>query len=189
MLISNNRSIGEPDVTLKVENASASIRNSVFSGNGNPGEADYPLSISGADSQVTLAGNRFDDNSVKRILLSNNAMTGADFSLPVVDGLEGYELASKFTVPAGITLTVQPGVKILGRAGTGLVVQGGLVAKAQAGKEIVFTSTANSGSAQWAGVIFSGAAASGLLDGVSLRCGGGSMPPYNDPRALSSSVT
>ena len=34
---------------------------------------------------------------------------------------------------------------------------------------------------QWPGVIFSGTAASGTLDGVSLRYGGGSMPPYSDP--------
>jgi plastocyanin len=179
--ISGNRNANQPDTTIKVENASASIRNSVFSGNGNPDESDFPLAISGAASRVTLAGNTFDTNGARRILLSGSAMTGADFSLPAVAGLEGYELASKFTVPVGVTMTVQPGVRIMGRAGTGLVVNGGLVAEAQPGKEIMFTSTANSAADQWAGVIFSGAGAHGVLDGVSLRCGGGSMAPYSDP--------
>ena len=43
-------------------------------------------------------------------------MTGADFSLPRVDGLEGYELETEVTVPVSITLTVQPGVTIFGRS-------------------------------------------------------------------------
>ncbi|MDD5368877.1 MAG: right-handed parallel beta-helix repeat-containing protein, partial [Anaerolineaceae bacterium] len=137
--------------------------------------------ISGADSQVTLAGNRFEVNGYKRILLLENAMTGADFSLPMVDGLDGYELATKFSVPAGITLTVQPGVSIFGRSNAGLLINGGLVAQATPGKEIVFTSSANNAAGQWAGVVFSGADARGTLDGVALRYGGGHMPPYSDP--------
>ncbi|MDD5371727.1 MAG: hypothetical protein PHQ40_21815, partial [Anaerolineaceae bacterium] len=84
--ITNNKNAQVADTTVKVENASASIRNSIFAGSGNPGESDYPISISGADSQVTLAGNRFEVNGYKRILLLENAMTGADFSLPMVDG-------------------------------------------------------------------------------------------------------
>ncbi len=180
-LISNNKNVNEADTTVKVENASASIRNSIFTGNGNPGESDYPLSISGAASQVTLAGNQFEVNGYKRVLLLDNALTGADFSLPMVDGLDGYELASKFTVPVSITLTVQPGVTIFGRSGAGLLVNGGLVAQAKPGKAIVFTSAANNAPGQWPGVIFSGASAHGTLDGVSLRYGGGSMPPYSDP--------
>ncbi len=180
-LISNNKNPNTADTTVKVENASASIRNSSFTGNGNPGESDYPISISGAASQVTLAGNQFEVNGYKRVLLLDNAMTGSDISLPRVDGLDGYELAAKFTVPAGITLTVQPGVTIFGRSGAGLLVNGGLVAQAKPGKAIVFTSAANSAPSQWPGVIFSGASAHGTLDGVSLRYGGGSMPPYSDP--------
>ncbi len=181
-LISNNKNLNTADTTVKVENASASIRNSIFTGNGNPGESDYPLSISGAASQLTLSGNQFEVNGYKRVLLLDNALTGADFSLPVVDGLEGYELASKFTVPAGITLTVQPGVTIFGRSSyAGLLINGGLVAQATPGKKIVFTSSTDDGPGQWAGVIFSGTAASGILDGVLLRCGGALMPPYSDP--------
>lgn len=180
-LISNNKNLNEADTTVKVENASASIRNSIFTGNGNPGESDYPISISGAASEVTLAGNQFEVNGYKRVLLLDNALTGTDFSLPRVDGLEGYELATKFTVPAGITLTVQPGVTIFGRSNAGLLVNGGLVAQATPGKAIVFTSAANNAPSQWPGVIFSSASAHGTLDGVSLLYGGGSMPPYSDP--------
>ncbi len=180
-LISNNKNLNTADTTVKVENASASIRNSIFTGNGNPGESDYPIAISGAASQVTLARNQFEVNGYKRVLLLDNALTGADFSLPVVDGLEGYELATKFTVPAGITLTVQPGVTIFGRSNAGLLINGGLVAQTTPGKAIVFTSSANNAPGQWPGVIFSGSGAHGTLDGVSLRYGGGSMAPYSDP--------
>ena len=180
-LISNNKNLNTADTTVKVENASASIRNSSFTGNGNPGESDYSISISGAASQVTLAGNTFAVNGNQRVLLLDNALTSSDFSLPVVDGLEGYELAAKFTVPAGITLTVQPGVTLFGRSNAGLLINGGLVARATPGKAIVFTSSANTASNQWAGVIFSGDGAHGTLDGVSLRYGGGSMTGYSGP--------
>ncbi|PKO19096.1 MAG: hypothetical protein CVU39_00665 [Chloroflexi bacterium HGW-Chloroflexi-10] len=180
-LITNNQTVNDVDTTVRVDNAYASIRNSVFSGNGNPDEYDYPISISGADSRVTLAGNRFDVNGYKRIVLSNNALTGADFSLPMVEGLEGYELASKFTIPVGITMTVEPGVNIMGRMGSGLMVNGRLEAQAKTGKDIVFTSTSDNGPNQWSGVIFNGSAASGYLDGVAIRCGGSSMAGYSEP--------
>ncbi len=181
-LLSNNQNFGGDDVTVAVDNATASIRNSTFSNNGNPNETDYPVSVSGAASQLTLSGNQFDIAGTKRVLLRDNAMTGADFSLPRLDGLEGYELSDKFTVPAGTTLTVQPGVKIMGGWGSGLMINGGLVAKSKPGQEIVFTSSTDDGTpGQWAGVIFSGTGAHGVLDGVSLRCGGAAMSGYYEP--------
>ena len=183
-LISNNQNFGWGDTTVTVDNATASIRNSTFSNNGNPNETDYPVSVSGAASKLTLSGNQFDIAGYKRVVLKNNALTGADFSLPRLDGLEGYELAYRFTVPAGVTLTVQPGVKIMGGWGSGLMINGGLVAKSKPGQPIVFTSSADDGTpGQWAGVIFSGTGAHGVLDGVALRCGGGSMSGYYEPLA------
>ena len=181
-LISNNQNFGWDDTTVTVDNATASIRNSTFSNNGNPNEKDYPVSVSGAASKLTLSGNQFDIAGYKRVLLKNNAMTGADFSLPRLDGLEGYELSGKITVPAGVTLTVQPGAKIMGGWGSGLMINGGLVARSKPGQEIVFTSSTDDGTpGQWAGVIFSGTGAHGVLDGVSLRCGGAAMSGYYEP--------
>lgn len=183
-LISNNQNFSGDDITVNVDNATATIRNSTFSNNGNPNERDYPVSVSGAASKLTLSGNQFDIAGYKRVVLKNNALTGADFSLPRLDGLEGYELAYRFTVPAGVTLTVQPGVKIMGGWGSGLMINGGLVARSKPGQPIVFTSSADDGTpGQWAGVIFSGPDAHGVLDGVSLRCGGASMSGYYEPLA------
>jgi len=180
-IVSENHNYQSPDTTVLVENATAVIRDTTFSQIADAGDADYPLAISGADSQLTLSGNIFDTIGLKRILLHSDTMSGADFSLVPVDGLEGYELDGKLVIPAGFTMTVQPGVKVMGRNYSSILVNGRLVAKSIPGQEIVFTSTLDNAAGQWAGLIFMGASASGDLDGVSVRCGGGSMAGYYDP--------
>jgi Right handed beta helix region len=170
--IADNRTSGQPDLGVLVDNASASLVRSTFSGLGNPGEADYPLKVSGTDSRLTLRDNTFTGNSSDRAQLASNALTGADFTLIPQDGLSGYELVNTLTVPDGVTMTVSPGVSLYGRSGAGLVVKGRLTAERNSGLPILFTSLSDSSANQWSGVIFDGSSASGSLEDVTLRYGG-----------------
>ncbi len=173
-LVSANHTTGQVDVGVLVDNASASLFSSTFTGLGDSAEADYPLKISGADSRLDLRNNIFSSNATQRALLASGAMTGASFTLVPQDGLSGYELVNPLTVPAGAALTVAPGVSIYGRSGAGLVIKGRLVAEQNAGQPILFTA-ANSTTGGWPGVIFDGAAASGSLEGITLLNGGGTL--------------
>ena len=173
-IVSDNRTAGQSDVAVLVENGSASLLNSTFTGLGNTGEGDYPLKISGADSRLDLRGNAFTNNASERALLATNALTGADFTLVPQVGLSGYELVNPLTVPAGVSMTVSPGVSLFGRSGAGLVIMGQLTAERNSGLPIVFTSTTTA-AGSWPGVIFDGATAAGSLEGVTIRNGGGSL--------------
>ena len=174
-LVADNRTSGQTDLGVLVDQGTASLLDSTFTGLGNSGESDYPLKISGADSHLELRGNTFSNNGTGRILLAANAMTGADFSLVTQEGLNGYELLNTLTVPAGISMTVSPGVTLFGRSGAGLVVHGKLTAERSAGLPITFTSLSDSSAAAWAGIIFDGPTATGSLDGVAIRYGGGTL--------------
>ncbi len=174
-LVADNRTAGQTDLGVLVDQGTASLLDSTITGLGNSGESDYPLKISGADSHLELRGNTFSNNGTGRILLAANAMTGADFTLVTQDGLNGYELFNTLTVPAGTELTVSPGVTLFGRSGAGLVVHGKLTAERNAGLPITFTSLSDSAAAAWAGIIFDGPTATGSLDGVAIRYGGGTL--------------
>jgi hypothetical protein len=139
----------------------------------------YPLEIQGAASVVTLTANTFTANPRNRVLLQPGAMMGADATLARQIGLDGYELANDFTVPAGVTLAVAPGVTVMAGNDIELKVQGGLAAVGTASQPITFTSVTNAGPAQWSGLIFDGDAASGDLAHVTVRYGGnGSSSGY-----------
>jgi plastocyanin len=173
-LITANHNTGQPDVGIVLENSSASLIHTTFSGLGDTGEADYPIKVSGASSRLELLDNTFNSSGSNRVLLASNALAGADFTLIPQAGLAGYELQNTITVPAGNNLTVAPNVSVFGRSGAGLIIQGRLTAERASGEAILFTSAAGS-SGYWPGIVFDGAAAGGSLDGVAIRYGGGSF--------------
>jgi hypothetical protein len=173
--IADNHNSSKADIGVWIDNAIADLENSTFSGLGNPGEADYPLKISGPAARVILRANTFTGNALDRILLANHAMTGADFTLGEPGGLSTYELLSTQVIPAGITLKVKPGTTIMGRSSTGIVVRGRLEAQSQVNGDIVFTSASNKAAGEWGGLVFDGAAATGRLDGAVIRYGGGGI--------------
>jgi hypothetical protein len=177
-IVSDNRTAGQLDLGVLVDNASASLLNSTFTGLGNNSEVnypDYPLKISGANSRLEMRGNTFTNNASERAQLASNAMTGDDFTLVPQDGLSGYELMNTLTVPSTVTMTVSPGVSLYGRSGAGLVIQGRLAAERNFSLPILFTSLTNSATSYWPGVIFDGSDATGSLEGVTIRYGGSSL--------------
>ncbi|MFN2285817.1 MAG: hypothetical protein ACK2UQ_15470, partial [Anaerolineae bacterium] len=154
-----------------INNGRTTISDTLFSGNGNGGAA-APLYIAGADSVVTLTDNSFTGNSRNRIVLAPGAMMGHDTTLTPQTVLQGYEMAADFTVPPTITLTLEPGVKLMGANDVELKVQGHLEALGTPVQPITLTSVTDSGGGQWQGVLFDGG--SGNLRHTTVRYGGGS---------------
>ncbi|MCB9420389.1 MAG: hypothetical protein H6667_11335 [Ardenticatenaceae bacterium] len=69
-----------------------------------------------------------------------------------------YVLTSNLTVAAGVTLTIEPGVVVVGGSGTGLFVAGHLEAIGTEITPITFTSIAEKGPGEWLGLRLSGSA-------------------------------
>jgi hypothetical protein len=124
----------------------------------------YPVRIEGAASQLSFAANTFGSNAHNQVLVGPAAMTGHDVTLPLQAGLDGYYLTDTFTLPAGRTMTVEPGVTVRTAQGKFLVVQGDLQALGTAAQPIRF-SDPDVNNAEWGGLVFDGpAGANGHLD-------------------------
>ncbi len=65
-----------------------------------------------------------------------------------------YVLTSSIQIPAGITLTVEPGVTVFGQGINGIIVQGKIVAVGTDTSPVTFTSLADSAPGEWAGFFF-----------------------------------
>ncbi len=164
------------DYGLFVENSRVVVSGTLFSeiGDGQSGtgtDEDYPLHISGPASVVTLTNTAFQDNHRNRVLLWNEAMMGHNATLPALPTLEGYELAGDYTVPPTYTLTIDPGVTVMGRWEIELRVDGRLEALGTATEPITFTSATNTAACQWPGLVFDGG--TGDLRHATVRYGGG----------------
>jgi hypothetical protein len=155
------------DYGLYITNSRVAIHNTIFADNGNS-TSDLPLRLEAADlSRVELLGNVFRGNGRDRVLIAGGALAGP-VTLPDQAGLEGYQLAGELLVPAGLALTIAPGVTIMGQASAQLRVAGHL--EALGAPPITFTSATNSGPGQWQGLLFDGG--SGHLRAAVVRYGG-----------------
>ncbi|HNT24562.1 MAG TPA: carboxypeptidase-like regulatory domain-containing protein [Anaerolineales bacterium] len=164
---------------LNVTNSHLELSDTFFSGNATQSgvgiEPDgYPMGIFGPSSVVTMTGNTFTGNLHDRVLLGDwtgDPMTAnAQATLYRQAALEGYEFGTNYTIPAGMTLNVEPGVTLMSRYGQGIQVLGRIEAVGTPTQPITFTSAANTGPDQWAGLYFNGG--TGELDNVTVRYGG-----------------
>ena len=178
------------DYGLYVENSRVVVSDTLFANNGNE-DGDYALYATG-DSVITVTHSTFQDNvgwaawmevdDVHRMsgnLFSGNGhdrvrIPGGSTAETGVwraqSGLAGYDLQDDVRVPAGVTLTVEPGVQVMGEGYAELKVQGHLSAVGTETQPITFTSSADSGPQQWAGLVFDGG--TGELRHVTVRYGG-----------------
>jgi RHS repeat-associated protein len=164
-VISNNGGAAT-DNGLYLLNSRAAISGTLFQGNGN-GANDYPLYVVGASTVLTLTGSTFTGNSQDRVLVANGALLGSAATLRAQPALEGYEVEGNYTIPAGSSLNVEPGVVVMGGSGFHLTILGHLQALGTAAQPITFTSAADTGPNQWAGLFFDGG--TGELRQVTLR--------------------
>ena len=180
------------DYGLYVLNSYVVVSNTAFADNGV--SDDYGLYVADANSVVTVTGctfannngyavrvladgvqrvtgNSFSGNTYDRVLIASGSVV-TNTTLVSQTGLEGYELGSSMTVPDGVTLTVEPGVMVMGGDDQSLVVQGHLFAVGLETQSITFTSAADAGSGEWDGLLFDGG--TGHLRYVTVRYGGDS---------------
>jgi len=151
------------------------ISDTTFADNGNS-TADYALyGTSGSAITVThstfqdnagyaarlepegpfvINDNTFSGNGHDRVLLEGSTFAGSN-TLPAQTGLESYELENNVTVPVSETLTVEPGVTVMGRANARLRIDGHLEALGTSTDPITFTSSSGA-SAGWVGLFFYG---------------------------------
>ncbi|MBN1889247.1 MAG: carboxypeptidase regulatory-like domain-containing protein [Thermoflexales bacterium] len=178
---------------LYVQDSRVVVSGTLFADNGYD-TADYALYATGASTAITVAnsafvgnpgyalalplddlgratGNTFSGNGRDRVVIWGGALA-AEASLAPQSGLESYELGSDVVVSKGITLTVQPGVTVMGRANVELKMLGHLAAVGTPGQPITFTSSTDSGPNQWSGLIFDGGLAGGRLRHAVVRYGG-----------------
>ncbi len=152
------------DHGLCIKDSHVVVSDTLFSGIGdNTSQAEYPLYIGGPTSDVQLSGLRLENNVYNRVMLLEGALTGHDFTLTAQPALDGYEfynsaLGSDFIVPAGVTMTVEPGVTVINNwdINKTLVIQGHLEAVGTEEQPIIFTSHADSAPYQWHGLAFDG---------------------------------
>jgi RHS repeat-associated protein/uncharacterized repeat protein (TIGR01451 family) len=160
------------DYGLYVADSRVVVSDTVFSGNGNAAD-DWPIRLEADDlHRVALSGNVFSANAQNRVLVEGGSLVGST-TLRDQTGLVGYDLAGDLTVPSGLTLTVKPGVAVMGQDQVELTVEGHL--EARGSQPITFTSSANSRPGQWSGLVFDGG--TGALRHVTVRYGG-------DPNSL-----
>jgi peptide methionine sulfoxide reductase MsrB len=173
-----------------VRDSQLAVSRTLFSGNGND-NGDYGLYVAG-DSMITVTAsefknntgwaayvqaddvhyvthNQFADNGQDRILVEAGTLT-PDTTLTVQTGLEGYEFVNDVKVPAGGTLTVDPGVKLMGRGAMDLEIYGDLQAVGTQALPIIFTSSVDNEPWSWAGLVFNGG--TGTLDYTTVRYAG-----------------
>ena len=146
---------GAGERMLYVNGGTATVANTTFATSD-----EYPIYIAGASSQVTLTDNIIDGNYYDTILLGSNAMMGHDASLYAQAAWDGYRLEGTYTVPAGVTLTLGPGVVVRAPRDAALIVRGELNARGTQADPILFTE-GNFGSVfDWGGILVDGGSAS-----------------------------
>jgi uncharacterized repeat protein (TIGR01451 family) len=169
------------DAGIYVENSHLFMEDSLFTAIGNGSWYQFPdtaIYIAGGDSNVTLANNTFGVGDANTIVLQPGAMMNHDTTLASQNGLVGYVLERAFTVPPGITLTLEPGVTVKGNRdwnqSAELRVEGHLDAIGTLTQPIIFTSYYDTAAGQWPGLVFEGSAGDGTghMRYVTVRHGG-----------------
>ena len=166
-LVLDHASVGPGGGGLYVTDSVTSVNDSTFETDSN---GYYAIHVSGAASTLSLSNNSFGGTGgwARRIGLAVGAMTGTDFTLIPQSGLEAYVLARDYTVPAGRTVTADPGTTII--PDPSLIVQGRLVTNGTAALPVTLTGS------RWT-IVFDGGV--GEVAGALLQNGG-----FNDPVVL-----
>ena len=134
-------------------------------GGGSYEEWDVPIGLMGGQTVLAVSNTVLSGNANDRVLLYPGAMMGyANPILPAGFQMDGYEVRQDFTVPAGVTLTIEPGVTVMSgpplagpiSAVPDFFIQGRLVALGTPTQPITFTSVADSAPYQWIGLCFDG---------------------------------
>ncbi len=150
----------DPDIGLTIENCT--LEDGI-----SPPELQ-PIAVSISTLHRLHLSNVTFNNLVKRISLGNlpdqPKTLGGNVTLTSQPGLEGYELyenlpysyTSDLIIPAGVTLTMEPGTTLFGNVNSGVIVSGHLEAQGTVLNPITFTTAVTTA---WAGIDLTGGSA------------------------------
>ena len=175
------------------------VSNTTFRNNGASMNNSYGLYADGASTALTVSGCTFLDHTKHPVAVSPASLVGVTFSDNTFSGNNPdrilvkagtiaanttlvpsggpLELDDGVTVAAGVTLTVEPGVMVMGQSGTQLQIRGDLQALGTPTQPITFTSALDTGPSQWYGLVFVGG--TGHLRHVTVRYGRNNADPRN----------
>ena len=174
-----NSRTSNSDRGLYVFNGQAIVSATLFQDNGSS-NSDYALYAASGDAVITLTNSTFNDNGgyaigiqgahLYQLRMVGNTFGGvvergrrvrvtagtlsAGATLVAQMGLEGYELAGSFTVPAGVVLDLTPGVQVLMPNSAEWLVRGEMAALGTPAAPITFTAE----SLSWLGMVLDGGA-------------------------------
>ncbi len=160
----SSASYNNDDHGLCIKDSRVAVTDTLFSGIGDDlNQKEFPVYIGGASSEVNLSGLRLENNIYNQVAFTPDTIASRDLTLNA-QSAGGYRLlragTTAFTVPAGRTLTVEPGVQVhVGDVGDGagmVLVRGHLDAVGAATQPITFTSPTDAGPGGWAGIAFDG---------------------------------
>ena len=142
--------IGNRRHAINVEpGAAVAVRDSVFENN-----VGYAIYADGAHPPQLLGADRFVTNGSDRVYLRPAALA-VDAQLSAQEGLEGYEWAGTWQIPAGRRLDVEAGAVLMGGSNAELHVQGALYATGAEALPVRFTSVSGQRT-DWRGLFFDG---------------------------------
>jgi hypothetical protein len=132
------------------------------------GNGVYPVRTQAHNlDDVLNGGNSFQGNTLDYLLIGQqDEPDGQEWGIATdvvfnnANGLSGYELEDTISITQTGTLTVENGLRILGRSGATLEVEGHLAALGTADHEVVF-SAQNGTPGGWGGILFWGQAGGG----------------------------
>jgi len=189
LVIDHSNITGNTSTGLHVVNSKVNVTDTNFSLN------KYPIWIKGPLSDVDYSGNSFFDNAYPyydnqnytvqedSIFIDPGALSGQDFTLPSQTGLDAYVFLGDYTVPAGVKMTVDPGVTVRMEPEKYLTVLGSLNAVGTAALPIRFSSIPSSDpnvKLHWAGLYFDGNAGDGgglISHAIVEQAGSNFLPP------------
>jgi len=178
---------GGSGISATVESG-ASIAGKTLSGNTVIGTNGTGIFYNGNDipgdiTENTLSGNKNNRISVEGTVASSSTWNASLGGTPLW-------LPNTLTVASGVTLSVKPGVNIIGGDEFSRVfVNGSLKAEGTAEKPVIFTSAGSKEVGEWRGLVFNSGSGGSVLDHVEIGYGGHLSVPMIEIVSSSPTIT
>jgi len=161
---------GTSGISAVVE-GNATIVGKALSGNTVVGTSGGAISYSGTDIPGDITENSASGNAFNRISVQGTLAHSATWN--VSPGGLALWLSKAVTIASGVTLTVSPGVRVVGAEEfSRIFVKGTLKAEGTTGSPIVFTGPKNEKAGEWRGLVFEPGSGSSTLNHVEVAYAG-----------------
>ena len=168
----NNNLIEGPGGGIEVNIAGSGVSGKTLSGNSIIGTKSPSLRFTGSDIPGDITQNTLEGNSSDEILLSGTVRHSATWTV----GNAPVRFAGTVTIPAGVTLNLQPGIYIRSPK---MTVYGTLDAEGSATHPVVLTGASEEKSGEWSGINLESGSGGSSFNYVEFGFGGSGGPMLN----------